>query len=198
MRLLSRFLARLTNFLTGKRDKQRLREEMDQHLALQTAENVRAGMAPAEARRQAALKFGAAGAVSEHYHAEQGLPFLEDMLHDLRYAMRSFAKTPGLTALIVLSLAIGIGANTAIFSVTSTLLLKPMPYPAPDRLAILWLRSPGLGIPQDWPSPGQYHDIVTQNHVFEDTAIVGGGNFTLSERTKAIKVDGIHASSSLL
>ena len=75
--------------------------------------------------------------------------------------MRSFAKTPGLTTLIVLSLAIGIGANTAIFSITSTLLLKPLPYPAPDRIAILWLRSPGIGIPQDWPSPGQYHDIVT-------------------------------------
>jgi predicted permease len=198
MRSLSRFLKRLTNFFTGTRDDQRLREEMEGHLALQTAENLRAGMTPVEARRQAALKFGTVGGVSEHYHAEQGLPFLEDLVHDLRYAMRSFAKTPGLTALIVISLGIGIGANTAIFSVTSTLLLKPLPYPSPDRLAILWLRSPGLGIPQDWPSPGQYHDIVTQNHVFEETALAGGGNFTLSERSKAIKVDGIQATSGLL
>jgi hypothetical protein len=64
--------------------------------------------------------------------------------------MRSFAKTPGLTALILLSLAIGIGANTATFSVTNKLLLKPMPYTNPDRLAILWLRSPDIGVPQDW------------------------------------------------
>jgi len=198
MRFLNRFLIRLTNLVTGRRDDQRLREEMEEHLALQTAENLRAGMAPSEARRQAALKFGSVGTVREEYHAERGLPFLEDLLQDLRYAMRSFAKTPGLTALIVLSLAIGIGANTAIFSVTSTLLLKPLPYPTPDRLAILWLRSPGIGIPQDWPSPGQYHDIVTQNHVFEDTALVSGGNFTLTERSTAMKVDGIQATSSLL
>src|ERR1700760_1115506 len=85
--------------------------------------------------------------------------FVEDVAHDVRYAMRSFANTPGLTAMIVLSLAIGIGANTAIFSVTSTLLLKPLPYPHADRLAILWLRSPGIGIPQGWPSRGQFHDI---------------------------------------
>jgi predicted permease len=198
MKLLTRFLTRLANFVTGTRDDQRLREEMEEHLALQTAENLRAGMAPAEARRQAALKFGAVGAIGEGYHAEQGLPFLEDLLQDLRYAMRSFAKTPGLTVLIVLSLGIGIGANTAIFSVTSTLLLKPLPYPAPDRLAILWLRSPGIGIPQDWPSPGQYNDIVTQNHVFEDTALATGGNFTLTEHATAMKVDGIQATSSLL
>ena len=91
--------------------------------------------------------------------------------------------------MIVLSLAIGIGANTAIFSVTSALLLKPLPYPHADRLALLWLRSPGIGIPQDWPSPGQYHDIRTQNHVFDDTAIVIGGNYTLTGQTKAMKVD---------
>ncbi len=126
------------------------------------------------------------------------LSCLEDLSRDLRYAMRSFVKSPGLTTLIVLSLALGIGANTAIFSLTSTLLLKPLPYPHPDRIAILWLRSPGIGIPQDWPSPGQYHDIVTQNHVFESTALAISERFTLTDRLKAIKVDGIRATSSLL
>src|SRR6204780_3904033 len=121
---------------------------------------------------------------------------LDHLLQDLRYGVRTLIKNPGLALVIVLSLALGIGANTAIFSVTSTLLLKPLPYPAPDRLAILWLRSPGIGIPQDWPSPGQYHDIVTQNHVFEDTALAIGDNFTLTDRAKAMKVDGIQATSS--
>jgi predicted permease len=72
------------------------------------------------------------------------------------------------------------------------------PCPIQPRIAILWLRSPGIGIPQDWPSPGQYHDIVTQNHVFEDTALAIGDSFTLTERSKAIKVNGILATSSLL
>jgi len=113
---------------------------------------------------------------------------MHTLIQDLRYGARMLAKNPGLTLVIVLSLAIGIGANTAIFSVTSTLLLKPLPYPHPDRLAILWLRSPGIGIPQDWPSRGQYHDIKTQNHVFEDTAIAIGDEYILTGLSKAIKV----------
>jgi predicted permease len=119
------------------------------------------------------------------------------LIQDLRYSVRMLMKNPGVAMVIVLSLAIGIGANTAIFSVTSALLLKPLPYPHADRLAILWLRSPGIGIPQDWPSPGQYHDIKTQNHVFDETAIAIGGNYTLTGLRKAMKVDGIEASSSL-
>jgi predicted permease len=124
--------------------------------------------------------------------------FVQTVFQDLRYGTRMLMKNPGLTIVVVLSLAIGIGANTALFSVTSTLLLKPLPYPHPDRLAILWLRSPGIGIPQDWPSRGQYHDIKTQNHVFEDTAIAIGDEYILNGLSKAIKVDGIEASSSLL
>jgi len=123
---------------------------------------------------------------------------VQTFIQDLRYGIRMLMKNPGLTFVIVLSLAIGIGANTAIFSVTSTLLLKPLPYAHPERLAILWLRSPGIGIPQDWPSPGQYHDIKTQNHVFEETAIAIGEGHTLSGLSKAMRVDGIEASSSLL
>jgi predicted permease len=134
----------------------------------------------------------------EPHHGSRASRFAEDLAHDLRYALRSFANTPGLTAMIVLSLAIGIGANTAIFSVTSTLLLKPLPYPHADRLAILWLRSPGIGIPQDWPSPGQYHDIQTQNHVFEETAIAIGGGSTITGLSRALKVDAIAGSASLL
>src|SRR5277367_789361 len=102
------------------------------------------------------------------------------LIQDLRYGARMLLKNPALTLVIVLSLAIGIGANTAIFSVTSALLLEPLPYPHADRLAILWLRSPGIGIPQDWPSPGQYHDIKTQSRSFEEMAIANGGGYTLS------------------
>jgi len=79
---------------------------------------------------------------------------MSDFQQDIRYAGRTFRRTLGLTVVIVLSLAIGIGATTAIFSVVNTLLLEPLPYPNPDRLAVLWLRSPGVNIPQDWPSPG--------------------------------------------
>src|ERR1700686_2760887 len=100
-------------------------------------------------------------------------------LPDLRYALRTLFRSPGITLLVIASLAIGIGANTAMFSVVNALLLKPLPYPDPDRLAILWLRSPGINIPQDWPSPGQYIDIQTENHSFEEMSISQGDSGTL-------------------
>src|ERR1700731_4643390 len=93
------------------------------------------------------------------------------LLQDIRYGMRTLRKNPASTLVIVLSLAIGIGANSAIFSVVDALLLRPLPYPQPERLAAVWLHSPGIGIFRDWPSPGQYVDIQKENHSFEEMAI---------------------------
>ena len=78
---------------------------------------------------------------------------MQTFWQDLRYAFRMLAKSPGLVVVIVFSLAIGIGANSAIFSVVDALLLRPLPYPHPERLAAVWLHSPGIGIFRDWPSP---------------------------------------------
>jgi len=98
---------------------------------------------------------------------------------------------------IIASLAIGIGANTAIFSVVNALLLKPLPYPDPDRLAVLWLRSPGINIPQDWPSPGQYVDIQTQNRSFEEMSISQGRSGTILGLEQPERVQALRTSSSL-
>ena len=98
---------------------------------------------------------------------------------------------PGLTLVIVASLAIGIGANSAIFSVVDALLLRPLPYPQPDRLAAVWLHSPGIGIFRDWPSPGQYIDIQNENHSFEEMALAQSRSFTLTGREQPERVDGM-------
>jgi putative ABC transport system permease protein len=116
---------------------------------------------------------------------------------DIRYALRILAKSPGLSAVIVVSLAIGIGANTAIFSVVDALLLRPLPYPQPERLAVLWLRSPGINIPQDWPSPGQYIDIQNENRSFEELAIARGDEFNLTGLAEPQRLMGLRTSSSL-
>src|SRR6266576_1369777 len=95
---------------------------------------------------------------------------METVWQDLAYGLRMLLKNPRFTAVAVLSLAIGIGANTAIFSVANALLLRPLAYKDSDRLVILWNRSPGLNVAQDWLSPGEYLDLRSQNHVFEHVA----------------------------
>jgi predicted permease len=105
-----------------------------------------------------------------------------DFLQDIRYAFRTFKRTAGVTLVIVASLAIGTGANTAVFSVVNALLLKPLPYPDPDRLTVLWLRSPGINIPQDWPSPGQFIDVKHENRSFAELSISQGNTGTLIGR----------------
>src|SRR5215471_17052500 len=117
---------------------------------------------------------------------------------DIRFAVRSLAKHPWLTLAAVLSLAIGIGANTSIFSVANALLFRPLPYDNPDRLVILWNRSPGLGITQDWFSTAQYFDIKTSHHGFEQIAIAIGGNYNLTGRGDPERVGAVRVSSNLL
>ena len=119
------------------------------------------------------------------------------MLADIRYALRGFRRAPLFAIVAVLSLAIGIGANSAIFSVVNALLLRPLPYPDPDRLAILWLRSPGINIPQDWPSPGEFDDVRNANRSFEEMSISQGGSGTLAGLDQPERVEFLRTSSSL-
>src|SRR6476659_11104644 len=116
---------------------------------------------------------------------------MQTLMQDLRYAARMLRRNWALTLVIVASLAIGIGANTAVFSVVNALLLKPLPYPNPDRLVVLWLRSPGINIPQDWPSPGQYIDIQTANRSFEEMSISQGRSGTLLGHDQPERVEGL-------
>jgi putative ABC transport system permease protein len=127
MKPLRRFLNRLFNSAARRAEEERLREEIAEHIALQTAENLRAGLSPVEARRQAMLKFGGVEAMKEDYRAERRLLFVENLLGDLRNAARTIRRMPGLAAVIILSLAIGIGVNTTIFSWIQLILFQPMP-----------------------------------------------------------------------
>jgi predicted permease len=122
---------------------------------------------------------------------------MTSFLQDLRYAIRTLRRSAGMTFVIIASLAIGIGANSAIFSVVNALLLKPLPYPEPDRLAVMWLRSPGINIPQDWPSPGEYDDVRNENHSFEEMSISRGQSGTLINRNEALRVGALLTSSNL-
>jgi predicted permease len=127
----------MRNFATRQNGEPRLREEMEQHLALQTEENVRAGMKPQEARRQAVLKFGPAEAIRDSYDAEAGLPLIEGPLQDVGYALRRLRRAPVFTVTATLTLALGIGATTSIFTLVHAILLKSLPVSKPDQLVRL-------------------------------------------------------------
>src|ERR1700684_2737156 len=116
---------------------------------------------------------------------------MHTFFQDLRYALRMLRKNSLLTAVIVVSLAIGIGANSAIFSVVDALLLRPLPYPRADRLAAVWLHSPAIGILRDWPSPGQYIDIQNENHSFEQMALAQSRPFVLTGRERPERLFGV-------
>jgi predicted permease len=145
MRFLRRFFIRLSNFTAGRRADQRLQEEIAEHLALQTEENLRAGMSPAEARRQAALKLGAAQAIREQHNAEHSLPLAENFLFDLRFAFRMLHRSRGFSLIAIATMALGVGATTAIYSVIDATLLHPLPYPQPSELVRIEANLPGVG-----------------------------------------------------
>jgi hypothetical protein len=97
---------------------------------------------------------------------------METFRQDVAYGVRMLLKSPRFTAVAILSLAIGIGANSAIFSVTNALILRPLQFKDAHRLVIMWNRSPGLNVEQDWLSPGEYLDIKAQNHKSQQPSIV--------------------------
>ena len=132
-KLLRRVGARFRALLTWRQQERRLQKEFEEHIALLTEDYLRSGLSPAEARRQALLKFGPVEAMKEEYRDARGLPWLESLWKDVRFALRMMRRAPGFTAVAVLSLALGIGANTAIFSLINTLMLRSLPVRDPGR-----------------------------------------------------------------
>ncbi len=166
MKSLRRFFTRLVSFATRRTQEERLREEIEEHIALQAAENLRAGLPPVEARRQAMLKFGGVEAMKQDYRAERGLPLIEDFLQDLRFALRLLRKSPGFTAVAVATLAIAIGANAVVFGVLNALILRSLNVPQAESLFIVQHGS-DVGS-HSYPD---YLDLRQRNRSFDDVAV---------------------------
>jgi predicted permease len=166
MRSLRRFFTRLFNLASGRLHDERLREEIEEHIALGTAENLRAGLSPVEARRQAILKFGGVEAIREDYRAESGLPLIENLLQDVRFSFRVLRKSPGFTLTAVLTLAMAIGANAIVFGMLDALILHPLNVPQEQSLYAIQHGS-DHNPSQSYPD---YLDLRDRNHCFDDLA----------------------------
>jgi predicted permease len=134
VRTLRRFIVRLGSWARTQRSEERLRAEIEEHLAQQTAANLRAGLSPVEARRQAVLKFGALEAMKECYRDQRGLPFVETLIQDTRLALRRLGKAPVFTITTILTLALGIGATTSIFTLVHAVLFRSLAVSNPNDL----------------------------------------------------------------
>ena len=134
---------RLCGCLTGRTREAELAEEFEAHLQMLTEENIRRGMAEEEARRAARLTFGGLELAKESYRDQRGVPWLENLGRDVRYSLRGMRRSPGFTAVAVLCLALGIGANTTIFSVINAVVIRSLPVRQPGQLAVLRYEAPG-------------------------------------------------------
>ena len=181
--------SRTRTWLSPRRVDQEFAHELQTHLDMLTDENIRRGMPPEEARRAARIKLGGVTQLKETNRELRGLPFIETFFQDARYALRMLRKNPGFTAVAVLTLALGIGANTAIFSVVYAVLLKPLPYANPDQLVSAFAADTQEGVPEDGTSYPNFEEWRAQNHVFSELATIDFHQLTLTGRGKPSEVN---------
>ena len=191
-------LLRSRNLVLRKRLDRDLDDELTAHLDLHIADNLRAGMSLAEARRNALLKLGGVQQTKESFRDLRGIPVLENLMQDLRFALRIFRKSPGFSAVVVLTLALGIGASTAIFSLIYNGVLYPFPYRSAERLTAINIVSPKAEFGR-----GMYHlDEVAafreRNHAFEDILAYGLWYMTYSHGTDIVMVKAVGATPNAM
>jgi putative ABC transport system permease protein len=168
---------RMRAFLHKEKLDRELGVELTSHLEMHIADNLRSGMTPEEARRDSLLKLGGLEQTKENCRERRGIFWLENLLRELFFGLRMLRKNPGFTAVAVLTLALGIGASTAIFSVVYGAILSPLPYPNPDQLVMVWSKVNGHN---NGVSAGDYLDWERQSAVFQDLVAFTGGRFNLS------------------
>ena len=178
--------------------KREIDEELRFHIEQGTAENIAAGMSAEEAARESRKRFGNLQNVREECRERRGASFGETLVQDVRFGVRMLRKHPGFTAAAVATLALGVGANTAVFSVVNAVLLRPLPYDQPDQLVVVSESNPRLGWQQYTVSLANYLDWREQNSVFEDLAAAAtGGMATLNSAQEPDQVRTVFISASL-
>ena len=174
MKRLRAWLVRFCGLFREERSDADLAAELESHVQMHIEDNVRAGMTPDEARRDALLRLGGVEQTKERYRDRRGLPWLDTLLQDLRFALRMLAARPGFTTVAILTLALGIGATTAVFSVVDRVLFRSLPYPHDEKLVSFGVKAPFEGI--EFMLAPEYAVLRSQSTPFESmTSLTPGG-----------------------
>ncbi|MGH9677135.1 MAG: ABC transporter permease, partial [Candidatus Acidiferrum sp.] len=187
-------ITRAAGMLSSRRRDFEFDEEMRSHLDALAEKHIRSGMSAEEARQAARREFGGLEQTKELYREQRGLPMLETLSQDLRYGLRMLGKSPAFTAVAVLTLALGIGANTAIFSVVYGVVLRPLPYPQPDRIVQLTESSRGASDEKD-VTYQELQFLMDHRSPFASLASFTPIGFNLAMPADVERVNGLHVSS---
>ena len=197
MRWLYTVPLRLRSLFRRRRVEQELDDEIRYHIERLAEQNIAAGMTPAEARYAALRAMGGVEQRKEECRDMRKTHLVEDVVRDLQYAVRMMRRNPGFTLLAMLIMGLGIGANTAVFSVVDAVLLKPFSFHQPDRLVMVWEENTLLGYPHTDVAAGNYLDWKEQSDAFEDLAAYFGNAFNLTGEGTPERLDGIQATPNL-
>ena len=190
------WITRLRGMFRRERLDQDLDEELRAHLEMRAADNLAAGMSPEQARQEAQKRFGNTALLKEDTREVDIVGWLEEAARDFRHALRMLLRNPGFTVVAVLTLALGIGANTAIFSVINSVLLHPLPYHDPDNLVMVWESNSQHRNPHNTVSPPNFLDWQSRNTVFSSMAFVFDerDNLTGNGEPQEVVVQDVSAS----
>jgi putative ABC transport system permease protein len=195
---LFRRLRRRLRALAFRRDvEQELADELQLHIELEQQKNERLGMAPNEARRAALVTFGGLERYKEEARDARGVRLLETMAQDLRYALRTMRRTPAFTAVVVLTLGLGVGATSAIFSIVNAVLLRPLPYAREESLVRVYSQVPDGTLDRFSVSIPDYLDFKSRNRVFSDMAMWINGTMTLDDGGEPERLAAVLSSDNL-
>ena len=193
MKWLRTSLLRLGELFRKDRRDRELAAEMESHLQLHIDDNLRAGMSAVDARREALMKLGGVEQTKQVCREQRGLPLLETLWQDLRYAARMLRKNPGFTSVATLTLALGIGANTAIFSIVNATVLRPLPYKDSSRIVTFHTKTsmfPSFTLPLTWPA---FQEVRSQSTLLEEASAYWQTDRTLtgSGQPEILPVTGV-------
>jgi putative ABC transport system permease protein len=182
---------RLLGIFRARRPEDDFAAEIESHLALHTDDGIRAGLSPEEARRQALIRLGGAEQTRQAHRERRTFPWLDSLLQDTRYGLRTLRRSPGFTITAVLTLALGIGACTAIFSLVNAVLIRSLPYGDPNQLVYLFTPNPHVPVPPDvmCPSYADFFDLKQQSHSYSDMSVFEQAAYNLPSQGSVERVD---------